>query len=410
MFDAPTYLVQVGFQGKGRVIEGLEQGYADGGILSPADYKYRSNKDLSEKIRNLSGTVLFDPQFYIPRTDRQDLETYTYFDARGGDDFSTGMFSRSDEREELARDVIAVQDDFEVDAYISPARYIRNFTSADIDRWLDLTESFITVANEEGRDIPVFASLPVDGYELKSETRRNSLLNRVTKIDADGFYVSVCYNDYDERLPLKGQENVYSYLKLMSTLRMNRYDVISGHTHQITHLLLGLGINAFASGHNQNLRAFEVDRWEPSDEDQFGRRVVRYYSESLLDSIRVDAGLEEIDQEGLVPKVRSSSPYDDDLFDSSTTPANAGWKFSDESWEHYLWSCGQIRDQYKGKDISKRLQRPVRTIKAAQHIYDDVIDEVDELDSVENQIYEDWLTAYSDVRDELNEKRLRLVN
>ncbi len=391
------------------MLNAVKHAHADGGILSPADYKFKSNKDISDDIREHDGIVLFDPQFYIPRTDRQDLNTYPYFEARGGEDFSTGMFSRRDEREELCRDVIAVQDDFSVDAYISPSRFLQNFTNADLDRWLDLTESFIKMVGEEGRDIPVFISLPIDGYELKSDSRCNRLLNRVTKVDTDGFYTSVCYNDLDERLPLKGQENVFSYLKLMSALRMNRYDVIAGHTHQISHLLLGLGINAFASGHNQNLRAFDVDRWEPSDEEQFGRRVVRYYCEPLLDSIRVDAGLEEIYGNNLESKVRSNSPYEAGLFDPSTSPANSGWKFADESWEHYIWSCGQIRDQYLGLSTSDRLNKASQTVKNAENRYNEIIGEVDEIESIEDQIYDDWINAYTDIRKELNEIRLRLI-
>lgn len=409
MFDQPTYLVQVGFQGKNRVIEAVSNDFADGGILSPADYTKRQNQEIADEVKSLDGYVLFDPQFYIPRTDRQDLNTYPYFEARGGDDFSTGMFSRRAEREALCQDVLAIQDDFNVDAYISPARYLRNFTSTELDRWLDLTESFVEVAEKEGRDIPIFVSLPVDGYELKNESRRNRLLNQVTKIDSDGFYTSVCYNDLDERLPLKGEDNVYSYLKLMSSLRINRYEVIAGHTHQIAHLLFGLGINVFASGHNQNLRAFDVDRWEPSDEEQFARRVVRYYSDEVLDSIRVDSGLDNIAESGIVDQVRMNSPYEAGLFDPSTTPAGSGWNYSDESWEHYLWSCGKIKDRYVGEDITTRMDKATQKIDDAESTYNDIISEVDSLDSVEDQIYDDWRNGFGRVADEVNTTRLSLI-
>lgn len=411
MFDTPTFLVQCGHHGKGRATEAVKEGYADGAILSPADYKFKQNEGLSEELRSEGGTVLFDPQFYIPRADRPDLTTYPYFQARGGEDFSTGMFASRTEREELCRDVLAVQDDLEVDAYLAPARFLDSYTGTNLDRWLDFTESFLKIAEEDGRDIPVFASLPIDGFELNDEERRDRLLNRVTKVDPDGFYVSVRYNDRDTRLPLNGEENVYSYLKLLVSLRLNRYEVIAGHTHQIAHLLLGLGINAFASGHYQNLRAFDVDRWEPSDEEQFGRQVVRYYSDELLNSIRVESQLEELytttgfDES----KIRTGSPYEEDLFDGTTTPEESGWKYSGASWEHYIWSCNKIRSEYQGKDLGERMNHAEETVKQAKQTYDEVKKTVEPLDSVEEDIYDDWSNAYDEVRNDINETRLRLI-
>lgn len=411
MFDEPSFLVQVGHNGHKRAEEALKKNFADGAVLSPADYKYKRNKDLGAQFKQLDGIVLFDPQLYIPRTDRQDLNTYSYFEERGGEDFSTAMFASRSEREELCRDLMAVQDDCSVDAYVSPARFVENFSPEALDRWLDLTESFIKVAKEDGRDIPVFASLPIDGFELTEDTRRNRLLNRVTSLDPDGFYVSVQYNDLDTRLPLKGEENVYAYLKLMLSLRSNRYEVIAAHTHQIAHLLLGIGVNAFASGHYQNLRAFDVDRWVPSDGDEIRQQVVRYYSDELLDAIRVDTDLDELatDEDFDESAIRSNSPYETDLFGGSTSPAGAGWKFSGASWEHYVWTCNEIAERYRKKGIDDRLNSAEEKINKAKELYETIESEVAELESVEEEIYDDWEESLETIESEMNKTRMRMI-
>ena len=411
MFQEPTFLVQVGHNGKKRATRAVEDGYADGAVLSPSDYKYKQNIDISDEIKSNEGIVLFDPQFYIPRTDRPDLSTYSYFEERGGENFSTGMFASRAEREELCRDILATQDDFGVEAYISPARFLESYTGANLDRWLDLVETFLDVAEEEGREIPVFASLPINGFELNDEERRNRLLNRITKVDPDGFYVSVQYDDLDTRLPLKGKENVHAYLDLMSSLRTNRFEVIAAHTHQIAHLLLGLGINAFASGHYQNLRAFDVDRWEPSDGDEIRQQVVRYYSEPLLNSIRVDSHLQDLytDDDFEISKIRTESPYEEDLFEGTTSPEEAGWKFSGASWEHYIWSCGKIRSEYREMNTENRLDSPPEVVEEARNLYNDIKSDVGEIDEVEESIYDDWSEAYDEIRSDINERRLSMI-
>lgn len=411
MYDEPTFLVQVGHNGHVRAEKALRQDYADGAVLSPADYNYEKNRNYGETFSNLGGDVFFDPQFYIPRTDRPDMTTYPYFSGHGGADFSTAMYSSQSERIELCEEILEVQDKCSVDGYISPARYIDSISPENLDRWLDLTETFIEAARDIGRDIPIFASLPVNGFELTENRRRNDLLNRVTSLDPDGFYVSVQHDDLDTRLPLKGVDNVYSYLKLMASLRSNRFEVIAAHTHQIAHLLLGIGVNVYASGHYQNLRAFDSDRWIPTDEDEIRQQVVRYYSDELLDALRVDSDLDELATDGSfdVSKVRSNSPFEEDLFDSQTSPAGTGWKFSDASWEHYVYTCGQIADRYRGINFEERYANAREKIESAENLYEEIRSDVNPMESVDDSIYHDWSTSLEQVRSELSDTKMKML-
>lgn len=400
MFDQPTFLVQIGHNGHKLTTENLRKGYGDGGILSPADYKKQKNKEISQTIQNEDGTVLFDPQFYIPRTERPDLETYDYFDEYGGDDFDTSGVSS--EYEDLCREVISIQDHLEVDAYISPARFLDTFSEKKISEWEEMTGVFLKIAEDEGEDIPILASLPVYQKSLVDAEQRNKLLNRITQMDPDGFYVSAEF-DREIRHPLTGASNVYSLLQLLNSLKKNRYDVLVGHTHQIAHLFLGIGVNAFASGHYQNLRAFDTRRWDPEDEQGGGRLVVKYYTDKILNELRVDPEMDLMYQKGDfdLETIRTESPYDDPLFDSSVPPSAAGWKFRNGAWDHYIWCCDQIANRYRGVSDDERFELAKTKVEEASELYERVSEKFGMLSEPEPEIYSDWEAALSLIESDL---------
>lgn len=400
MFDEPTFLVQMGYNGGKLGPSIMENGYTDGAILSPADFDKDRNKQLAQRFLREDGIVLFDPQFYIPRADRENLETYDYFGEHGGSDFDTAQVSG--DLDDLCDLVISIQNDLNVDAYISPVRTLDTFSTTKIEEWLDFNEAFLERVDEIGDDIPVLASLPLEGKPLNDKDQRDRLLNRITSLNADGFYVSVEF-DQSNRYPLTGASNIYSYLDLLNNLRKNRYEVLVGHTHHVAHLFLGIGINAFASGHYNNLRAFDQRRWDPDDEQGGGRIVSKYYTDKLLNELRLDPDLDLMYQKSNfdMEKIRMSSPYDDILFNSSDPPSTVGWKFRNGAWDHYLWACNQIAQQYQGLDLMERFESALSTIQDAEELYSEVREEFGMMAEPESRIFDDWKTALSTLESDL---------
>lgn len=411
MFDKPSYLIQVGHHGKNRVDEAINRNHLDGAVLSPSDYKKDKTKKIAQRLNSRDLVTLFDPHFYLPgQGDRKDLNDYDYHEQFGGADYYSGIFYDSENLEEFSKLLIELQDDLNTGAYISPAPYLSSISEDEVDDWHDLTKGFIKHAKAEGRDIPLFLSLPISGDQLNDDEQRAHLLDSATEFDVHGFYVSVEYGDRDIRLPLKGEQNVKSYLDLMLNLRVNRYEVISAHTHQIAHLLFAIGVDAVASGHYKNLRAFDSERWIVPDETQIRRTVIRYYSDELLDTIRPDSLLNELHEKDSfdLDSVRTKSPYEDDLFDSSLTPANAGWGQANGSWDHYTWSCYKISEQYRNKDLSERVKHARKKIRKARALYKKIDDSVDEyIDELDSEIYDDWETVLESVVDVHEFKRLQ---
>lgn len=411
MFEEPTFLVQVGHHGKNRVENAIKNEHLDGAVLSPTDYKPGKNSALATKLSDKDLVTLFDPHFYLPgQGDREDLNKYDYHDDHGGDDFTRSVIFDPDTRESFSKKVIQEQNQFDVDAYISPSPHMDEISKDEVDDWEELSEGFIDTVKDMGENIPVFVSLPINGERLHDDEKRNYLLNAATRLDADGFYTSISYSDRDTRLPLKGEENLRTQLDLVGTLRANRYQVISAHTHQVAHLLFTMGVNAIASGHYKNLRNLDPERWVVPDDTQIRRTVVRYYSDDLLNSIRPDQLLNELYTETSFDEdtVRTKSPYEEDLFDGPLNPEETGWTKADGCWDHYTWACHQIAEEYQGKDLSERHQNATNKVLRAKAIYNQIDNKIDEnVDELDPEVYNDWETVLGDIKDSTEFKRLK---
>lgn len=394
MFDEPTFLIQVGHHGANRVGEAIDHNNLGGAILSPTDYKPGRNDELAGQLRSEGLIKLFDPQFYLPgQGDRKDLNEYDFHDEYGGDDFSSSLFYDPRRREDFSKVLINDQDDYDTDAYITPSPYISDLSTDEIDDWRELSGAFVQAVESYGRDIPIFVSLPINGDRLSDSSARNYLLNTATELDVDGFYVSVSYSNKENRLPLQGGDNLRAYLDLMSTLKLNRYEVLAGHTHQVAHLLFPIGVDAIASGHYKNLRNFDHERWIVPDEDEIRRTVARYYSDELLTSIRPDGLLDELAQDSSfdVSQIRTDTPYDSDLFDGPVSPANAGWGKAEGAWDHYTAACNKIATTYRGKDLDARLNLAKAKVSKAAALHRKISANIDEhVDEIDPQVYEDW--------------------
>lgn len=412
MFEKPSYLFEFGHHGKNRVINSIENDHFDGAILGPSYADKETNKDLVSRLNNGDYTALFDPEIYIfGQGDRAQLNKYEFHKEYGGDDYSSGDFYNPDVRESFCKRLIEEQDEIGVDAYISPSLHMSTISQAEIDDWYDMTETYLTCVEEHGSDLPVFVSIPFRGEQLNDANQRSKLLNSATKLDTQGFYVSAMYEGSDVKLPLCGEQNVKSLLEFLISLKLNRYEVIVGSTHQIAHVLFTVGVDAFSSGQYKNLRTYDIGRW--ISDDQMKRTVIRYYSDELLESIRPDGLMDELYSHPSfdLSDIRSPSPYDNDLFDPSLSPAEAGWAKAGDAWEHYIYRCYKISRKYRDKPLDERVQAARGKISHAHALYrkiDSAI--VGTTDEIDPQFYDDWKAAIDYIEDTKRFKRLKRIS
>ncbi|MFB6144285.1 MAG: hypothetical protein ABEJ98_03145 [Candidatus Nanohaloarchaea archaeon] len=399
MFEEPTFLVQMGHGSRKRAMNALDENYADGAILSPSNYPPQANEDLSSSIKDKDGIVLFDPQFYLPRTDkhREDLEKYDYFEEAGGEDFETSILSSSSDLEPLCRNLVEIQDELEVDAYIAPARFMESFSRGQVKDLLKTVELFHQKA-EESEEKPVFGSVSISESVITNKTHRTFLLNALVQLNVDGFYITVEFDD-ENRYPLRNTSRIYSYLHFLRNLKKNDYEIITGFSNDIAHLTLGIGIDAFASGRYKNLKTFQTRRWIESD--GFGTQVPYYHSYKLLADLRPEQDLDKLYQKDLLDLLDGGSTDADIILDGEVAPsAVLDWSLT-SSWNHYFWCCGKIADEYTGLDREERFEEVENTLENAKSFKEDLEDNHGIHLSIDEDRYQEWIDAFNMIKAEM---------
>lgn len=433
MFSKPSFLIQHGYGGEDLAVDTVNEGYADGVIISPTDIDVADSRQFAGRLHSAGTKVLFDPQFYHPRSDETPLSDYPYFSEFAGGEPDHGFFGESgfdtalyedDERlQEFCERVANFQADIDVDAYIAPARTLESLSDASLRHWRDMTNTFAEVVQEkEGEGAPIFASLPLSADLILEGSERDTLLNWVTPVEVTGFYTSLGVEDAHS-YPLTGTENLYAYLDLVLNLKRNRFEVLLGHTHHVAHLFLGIGANAFASGHYLNTRRFDIDRWKPTD-NSGGQQIISYYSEPLLNDLRVRApALEEYstysDLDLLMAngadlrRIRGGTDYDAPVF-TAATPSESDWPQRNGSWNHYLARCFDISRQYhenhlvqeyENEEIADlkdlRVHHTEERLEFAKQLHEDLTEDVILSTDYEEKIYADWPTVFERIKEEV---------
>jgi hypothetical protein len=73
------FLLQQGYGMLELAPEFIASHVESGIVLSPRSSKPEQLQRLASRVRRLGGTVLFDPQFYEPRTDHVRILSYPYW-------------------------------------------------------------------------------------------------------------------------------------------------------------------------------------------------------------------------------------------------------------------------------------------------------------------------------------------
>lgn len=391
------FLVQVGHNGSKLTKQAIKQNYADGAILSPADYEYEDNKEMSKLIHEQNGIVLFDNQWYYPRSDRVKLSTYDYYKDFGGDDYDTVTFETKKSRDDLCKKILEIQDLLSVDAYISPATYIDTYSDTKIKRYIEISESFIEYVSKNGRKIPILVTLPVSNKVLIDIDHRNNLLDYITSLKCDGFYISY-YIEEAEGYPMNRPADILGLISFVYSLKQNKYYVLMGHSHHISYILLCAGIDGFASGHYKNLRSFDLARWDGSN---IGGRTpaVNYFSIPMLNDLRKESDLELLYQHQVeMNPIKSKSPFEDAIFTQS--PSLAEWKHR-ESWDHYLWCCNKLLEKLKDKTLEKRIEEVETHLINAEKLYKKLT-KTYILTQPDEKIFNSWKGALNFLKTKMN--------
>lgn len=321
-----------------------------GFILSPRSLNKRHTIDrISEhaKILKKKGSeVLFDPQFYQPRTNLDKIRQFPYFD---DSDFYTQEFV-GDGAKKLSLAAIKYQElDLKVDSYIIPGIY----TNTIDEDWLEIFENLLDGAlssTYNSKDYYQTISLGADAV-LSSDF--NDFIGQCVLSPVTGYYI-VLKKPEDNYLV---QDSLYLYklLDAFLSLKLANKKIILGYSNQQDLMFAGAGIDGLATGNYQNVRNFDPSIFIDNNEDEIKRKGKWYFDGKTLSEYK----LQQLDLafgRGLKDRFGPINNFNKILFDTDR-PSTIAIKWTEKlSFKNYFHFIEDTCKFIEKEAVNERMQ------------------------------------------------------
>jgi len=308
----------------------------DGIILSPVHMKSDKVIELAPELKQ---RFLFDPQFYIPDSQKSKLNSYDFFPEKYMDGFSTVDYSAI--AYEIADACVNFQVENDFESIIIPARFYPDLLTNFIQIQKTFTvEPFLDCLDTRGTTKKVFITLPLTVPMIMDDDQfTTNLLNWITSYqDIDGVYLLINFNE--QRKQVSDFKKLASYVDFIQQAINADLDIICGYCNTEGLMLSALDIYAVTMGAYENTRGFSIDKFIESDAIRRGP-APRLYFPKLLNWIRYETA-EEIreDVPALWDKIYTPTEYSESLFKSLKRPSFQ----RPELYKHHFQA---ISDQYE---------------------------------------------------------------
>lgn len=258
----------------------------NGLILSPV---HSSAEQVAKIPQDLKKTSLFDPQFYVPDSQKTKLNSYDFFPERVMEGFSTRDY------EAFSAKVAGMCVDYQVEnnfeSMIIPARYHDDMLTDFIDRQSKFSlDPFLARISDIRCQKPVFMTLPLTDGMLNDEGYRTKLLNWISGYsEIDGVYLLANLNERSKQIC--DVTKLKNYIQFAQDLIGADLDVLCGYCNTEGLLFSALDIYGITIGAYENTRRFSIDKFLEDDSETRGP-APRIYMPKLLNWIRYDTAIE----------------------------------------------------------------------------------------------------------------------
>lgn len=251
-------------------------------IFSPVHKKRADIEKYDAKVKMQS---FFDPQYYLPNSQKTKLQTYSFFPEVIAGGFSTEDFSLV--ASESAKRCIDFQLANKFSHIVIPARYYEQMITDYIERQNACTVlPFLKEITRQKVKKPVLLTLPLTPHMIMDESYRTNLLNWVTSFpEISGVYV-FSSNEGNEK-QIKSEKFLYAYLEFLQALRNVDLEVVVGYCNTESLLYSLVDGCSIAIGSFENTRMFSTDKFiVPEDDEKRRGPKPRIFLPGLLNWIQ----------------------------------------------------------------------------------------------------------------------------
>ena len=339
----------------------LERGYGDGLIVSPVHCGIETVQDFSPQLKSAS---YFDPQFYVPDSQKTKLNSYDFFPEKMTSGFSTNDFVAR------AYDAAALCVDFQIEngfrGLIIPARYYEEMITDYIEKQKVFSvEPFLSYIEKNEIDLEVFVSLPLTSSMIGDKRYRLQLLNWITSYpEITGVYLLVNFDEPLKQICDLGK--LVDYYDFVSELSNADLRTICGYCNTEAVLWAVMAPHAVTMGAYENTRHFSIDKFL-DDESEVRGPAPRIYFPKLLNWIRYDTAMEiREDFPESWRNIYSPTEALEDLIQKSIRP-----HFTKPGLyqHHFELIHAQLREIDAIKDLEGRVTLVEKWIRRANELY-----------------------------------------
>jgi hypothetical protein len=340
-----------------------KEGCGDGIIFSPVHITKAKMEGQSKDLKSVS---LFDPQFYIPDSQKSRLHTYDFFPEKITNGFSTTDFETVAHQSAGQCLQFQIENDFE--SLIVPARYYSEMVSDYIERQKAFSvEPFLAEITKIKPNKKIFLTLPVTAAMTMDKSYRQQLLNWITSYpEIYGVYL---LNEFAETSKqILDYEKILANIEFIEDLQGANLKVIVGYCNTEAIIFTLLNPYAVTVGAYENTRGFSIDKFLQEESERRGPAPRLYFSK-LLNWMRFSTANEiRQDHPKLWEKIYTPTEYSESLFGGGGIP-----HFSKpELYKHHFVSiCEQLKE-LASQEVKTRLATVQASVLEAKGLYDEI--------------------------------------
>jgi len=316
-----------------------------GAIFSPINCTEAEATEQIAEVRSSKKTfeIIFDPQLYVPSSERGKLKKWTYFpkDVDTADPTSKAWWT------DLNKKLAAACQRLKVDAVCSPLTIPKVF---DDEYYLNCVRVGTELSKSlKDRKIGVLQTVLVSLAELTAERRVPEIASIVSKTDADRVYL-VFVGSTAPRRELSDVDELAGAMRLINTFERNDMRVLVGFCSSDILLWKAAGASSCASGKFFNLRRFTRQRFEEPSEG--GGQLPYWFEENLLAFLR-QGDLLRVQRVGLLSDASQRNPFGKEiLLKLKTDPWLAN------SWRQFLYWFADVEGRLtRGESAAETLMK-----------------------------------------------------
>lgn len=328
-----------------------------GVILSPRalnkNHAIDRLKQHADELRNKGVKILFDPQFYVPRTNLDKLLKFPYFDNVG--DYNTVYFKSQDSKKFIENVINYQIDIINVDEVIIPNVYSNSLDS----NWHDLTKLFA----EESVKITEktkYLTIPIGADVVNNKAEFDYLVSCLSQYGVEGYYFVI--------KPPNGnfvadEQYLYNLLDAFISLNLAGKKIILGYTNQQSLIFAAAGVSKIASGNFRNVRSFDPENfYADENEEDFKRRGVWYYDGNTLSELRpqqITMAYNRRIKANFGPTCKYCEPL------IMNPQMAASWK-EPQSFKHYLYELNRQWNDLMTVPVTQRIDTVIALLEQAK--------------------------------------------